>query len=337
MPKPFEFNFKDLDRDAERYIDAYQDCYEEAKRRDIWAFTVARERTFEAYMAAGADDQICHWLRTQQHYNLGTTQPFEDFLAYFKDKGAIRKVDELWRHAAGEMAAEISFYRLHLGRGTTQLHIDEGIALALTAHRRWRSDIEATATPRQLALLDEKIRRIETNAKPSAKKKADPSPMTESLFWDVVETTDDIDPIEAMIARLSDFKSTAIKTWYKMLWTEMDRLYRNDLWALAYVLHGGCSDDNFEEFRSGIIRMGRTWATCIPDDLPKLAEHLVRSPRIDGALLFAVADEAYERRTGNPMLTPRRKLPMLDGPDWMEETVETDFPEIVSAVAQARG
>ncbi len=336
LSKPFKFHFKDLDRDAERYIDAHEDCYEEAKRRDIWPFTVARERTFEAYKAEGADDQICHWLRTKQHYHLGVTETFEELLEYFKKKGAIRKVDQLWRHAAGEMTAEITFYRRHLGKGTTQQYIDEGKALALEAHRRWRSDIKPSATPQQLALIDEKIRRIETDAKPTAKTKPDPSAMTEDLFWEIIEIVDDVDPIEAMISRLSDFKSSAIKSWDKMLWAEMDRLYRTDLWAVAYLLGGGCSDDDFEDFRSSLIKRGRAWTACVPYNLAQLADKLSHAPHVDGVLLFTAADEAYERRTGRPMPTPRRKPPNLTGPQWDEDTIETDFPEIVAVLTERR-
>src|SRR5215471_9411707 len=33
--------------------------------------------------------------------------------------------------------------------------------------------------------------------------------------------------------------------------------YRWDLWAAAYIIEGGCSDDGFTDFRSWLISMGR--------------------------------------------------------------------------------
>lgn len=33
-------------------------------------------------------------------------------------------------------------------------------------------------------------------------------------------------------------------------------LYRRDLWAAAYIIGGGCSDDSFIDFRAGLIAQG---------------------------------------------------------------------------------
>ena len=38
----------------------------------------------------------------------------------------------------------------------------------------------------------------------------------------------------------------------------MDRLYHWDIWAAAYIANRGCGDDNFMDFRAGLIAMGRT-------------------------------------------------------------------------------
>src|SRR5579871_6384529 len=36
-------------------------------------------------------------------------------------------------------------------------------------------------------------------------------------------------------------------------------LYRWDVWAAAYLIGGGCSDDSFMDFRAGLIAQGRDW------------------------------------------------------------------------------
>src|SRR5688572_26599741 len=33
--------------------------------------------------------------------------------------------------------------------------------------------------------------------------------------------------------------------------------YRNELWAAAYIINGGCSDDGFEYFRAWLIAQGK--------------------------------------------------------------------------------
>jgi hypothetical protein len=37
----------------------------------------------------------------------------------------------------------------------------------------------------------------------------------------------------------------------------MDRLYTWDLWGVAYIVRGGCSDDSFEYFRAWVVSLGR--------------------------------------------------------------------------------
>lgn len=37
----------------------------------------------------------------------------------------------------------------------------------------------------------------------------------------------------------------------------MQRAYHYDLWAAAYLIHGGCGDDGFWDFRAGVIALGR--------------------------------------------------------------------------------
>jgi len=37
----------------------------------------------------------------------------------------------------------------------------------------------------------------------------------------------------------------------------MQRAYHYDLWAAAYLIHGGCGDDAFWDFRAGVIALGQ--------------------------------------------------------------------------------
>ena len=46
--------------------------------------------------------------------------------------------------------------------------------------------------------------------------------------------------------------------------------YRWDVWAAAYLIGGGCSDDSFTDFRAGLIAQGRDWyqkAAASPENL----------------------------------------------------------------------
>jgi hypothetical protein len=50
--------------------------------------------------------------------------------------------------------------------------------------------------------------------------------------------------------------------------------YRSSLWAAAYVINGGCSDDGFDYFRGWLMLQGREafgQAVADPDSLADLA------------------------------------------------------------------
>jgi hypothetical protein len=49
-----------------------------------------------------------------------------------------------------------------------------------------------------------------------------------------------------------------------------DKAYAWDLWAAAYIIGGGCSDDSFSDFRATLISMGRETfekVVTLPDSL----------------------------------------------------------------------
>ena len=50
-------------------------------------------------------------------------------------------------------------------------------------------------------------------------------------------------------------------------------LYRWDVWAAAYLINGGCSDDAFMDFRAAVITQGRDWYERIAQNPDELADH----------------------------------------------------------------
>jgi hypothetical protein len=92
---------------------------------------------------------------------------------------------------------------------------------------------------------------------------------------------------------------------------EFDRLrelaYRWDLWAAAYLIMGGCSDDSFIDFRAGLIALGRATFESVLDDPDSLAAHAEVRAIATGDLPEDVlsmeevnyaAEQAYERVAG---------------------------------------
>src|SRR5437899_1414670 len=135
--------------------------------------------------------------------------------------------------------------------------------------------------------------------------------MTEDDFWDLIEAAraqdggsrTDAPPAktaEAAAAILAVHPVDRVLAFDRMVWTLMDRSYRNNLWAAGYLINGGCSDDGFDYFRGWLMAQGRdVWdqALADPDSLADQFEPGDEGDVECGAMLV-VAAMAYERATG---------------------------------------
>ena len=88
-----------------------------------------------------------------------------------------------------------------------------------------------------------------------------------------------------------------------------NRAYCWPLWDAAIIMHGGCGDDSFMDFRSSLITFGKEvyqQALKNPDSLGKLSELVPKCEDV-----FAVIHEAIEERLGV---------------DYQPSTIEPDSP-----------
>ncbi|WP_412769018.1 DUF4240 domain-containing protein [Micromonospora zamorensis] len=62
------------------------------------------------------------------------------------------------------------------------------------------------------------------------------------------------------------------------------------MWAAAYLIGGGCSDDSFIDFRAGVIALGREWYERVlvsPDGLADQPAVRQAAAEEDDGALFA--------------------------------------------------
>ncbi|PKV85754.1 uncharacterized protein DUF4240 [Streptomyces sp. TLI_146] len=92
---------------------------------------------------------------------------------------------------------------------------------------------------------------------------------------------------EAVAARAADLLSARpvdeIVAFQQVFWDLMAASYRQPLWAAAYTINGGCSDDGFDYFRGWLIAQGREVfdrAVADPDALAGLSA--VRDAAVEG-------------------------------------------------------
>lgn len=165
--------------------------------------------------------------------------------------------------------------------------------------------------------------------------KVDGRKMDEALFWDIVETglsdgAPIADRIDAITDRLALFKPATIKAFQKQLLARLAESYRSDVWALAYLLQDGCSDDAFHAFRAWLILRGRAVFAAALTDPDGFDVALHTGPTDGAAALIEAAPIAHDMRAGKPMPPPARKRLKLGGPDLDESEFATALPTIAA-------
>ncbi|HEU4349106.1 MAG TPA: DUF4240 domain-containing protein [Actinoplanes sp.] len=139
-------------------------------------------------------------------------------------------------------------------------------------------------------------------------------------FWAVIDraTADRPDSpgevAKRAVAELATRDPREIVAWGRHLDKVMAASGTEDLWAAAYLINGGCSEEGFDHFRGWLIANGRevlARAVHEPDSLADLAA--VRAAVTTGAVfeaeeVLSIAGEAYERAAG-PGLPPAAEAP----------------------------
>lgn len=104
-------------------------------------------------------------------------------------------------------------------------------------------------------ILDARARAKAT--KPTAKLR------TEDDFWALIERVKRKGrgelgaSITAFTAELRALDNPSLFKAAELFAKAMRGAYRWDIWGAAYVIHGGCSDDAFWDFRAGLVALGR--------------------------------------------------------------------------------
>ena len=154
--------------------------------------------------------------------------------------------------------------------------------------------------------------------------------MDASELWDLVETAreqvedaDDADAVAAaLVQELAERDPDVIEAFDLALAAVLAQSYTTDLWAAAYLINGGASDDGFDYFRGWLVAQGRDVFEAAVADPDSLAE----VPAVRGATagddeleceeMLSVAWDAYSAATDDDL--PERaapELPELD-PMW---------------------
>lgn len=131
--------------------------------------------------------------------------------------------------------------------------------------------------------------------------------MDETEFWELIDAArqradgDSEDQADLLVERLLGMDPDLVLDFARHFEARYNRACTWDLWAAAWVLLGGASDDAFDFFRCWLIGQGREvyeGAVHEPDSLAELLDDFDEELDGDGEELGYAADEAYEQLTG---------------------------------------
>ncbi len=164
--------------------------------------------------------------------------------------------------------------------------------------------------------------------------------MNDAQFWNLIDSSrrgvaDDPDAhIESLTAALAELPESEIIDFDRIFTELWFKAYTWELWAAAYIIGGGCSDDGFMDFRGWLISRGRKVyeaALADPQSLLKVVQDGDDECQIEGYQY--AANQAWSRKLGKDSsdfpysgMGPYPKEPA--GESWTEEDLPRRFPKL---------
>jgi hypothetical protein len=158
-----------------------------------------------------------------------------------------------------------------------------------------------------------------------------------STFWSLMDRTKRLDKdnpdkqYELLLQELVKFSEADLVIFDEIFSELMARAYDWNLWAAAYIINRGCSDDGFMDFRAWLIGQGQAIFEQALQDPQSLVD-VVDYPFLTRPLaLFAVPDHAYRLKTGHDLPTKLPKHPAHSDPTgdkWEDAILGRKYPQL---------
>ncbi|MEU6802989.1 DUF4240 domain-containing protein [Streptomyces neyagawaensis] len=183
--------------------------------------------------------------------------------------------------------------------------------------------------------------------------------MDTNEFWSIVDearrtaaASEEPDGAEAVAERaaalLAARPAAEIVAAQQVLWDLLGTSYRAPLWAAAYTINGGCSDDGFDYFRGWLVLQGReVFERAVTDPDSLAGSPVIRRASEDWAEVecertLGIAWDAHLVATGEELPPDcfRIRYPALD-PSWnfdFDDWAETErrLPRLAALYARHR-
>lgn len=176
--------------------------------------------------------------------------------------------------------------------------------------------------------------------------------MERATFWSIIERARAAGAgasaehvAEELIAQLARLPAGEIESFQGWLDAYRYAANRKELWAVAFYIGGGCSDDGFDYFRGWLIAQGEAVFLAAMHDPSSLVEHRwpgddEKWPDMRCEDMLSVGRAAYETVTGNemswdlelPTIEERTRWPAdrIENYEWTDADVSKLFPRLQS-------
>ena len=318
--------------------------YEEMQAlvRDAW-IRDGRYKELVAYVLEGWDSGNCDYFSRPLSLHFLDIKESALFVRLWK--GILRnRLEKLWRDLDhlklmypkitadeisrinidnfNQFSSEESYERRVAWR---RLYIMDGINECISGLRMLNAGEEIA---RQTKLLD-----IVSNLeKPTPQPTTDKRKIDEEMFWKLIEDARLVSPdqfqfMDNLRPSLERFHPKEIRKFDNILLTKINELNTWELWALAYIVRGGCGDDAFDYFKAWVVSKGRKAFEIIKSlEEDKLVSVFDEDPQLEE--LYYLAGEVYETKTSEFMPPVRVKTSKLTGKRWKEDKLAEMFPSL---------
>jgi len=159
--------------------------------------------------------------------------------------------------------------------------------------------------------------------------------MDKDTFWKMVDQSrrgpkDVEQQVEELYALVLDLDPPEILEFDRCFHECVKDAFRGDLWAAAYIIKGGCSDDGFDYFLGWLIAQGRMYYEAALGNPGRAGDRVEPGDIAECENIWSVAARAYGDKTSKTDFyeTAPKVYRTLIGELFDEEKVDALYPEL---------
>jgi hypothetical protein len=259
-----------------------------------------------------------------------------------EERGLKSDVQRLWKRVAGDRRSSYwSSHRILSAQITkdteSEIHrlLSEKKRWALFALEHYREFlVRGDCREVEIAKIELAIEEINQGNRRPPDGVKDKRKIDEDLFWTLIEEVRQaeqgtLSQADALVEKLQRFRPGQIVAFERILQRRIAEAYREDIWAVAYIIQNGCSDDGFLYFIGWLLSQGREFYRSFLQNPEETALTLSPNEDYQAEEILSVAYLAYQESTsGDIYETVALKEHKRKGYRWQEKELPELYPRL---------